>query len=239
MTCLLVFKVHTFNGHFLNETALSWPLCLMCFSAGPGEHGSQHAVFFSVISGAGLHQLKNWLWNSSSGEASEPKPFFKPVWFHQKLCSDLDVVAVLPAQVFGFLVTGVYGLNTFLAVRRYRRGNGSQGAAQANDYIRARTASRGEMEARSVIAWEPTGEQLQREMRSERLTVMDKGLVILTFNHILKLKWQPVRVEGGLIKLGLKQRKRAMRKNKRKTAASAPFSGVCADSLEGFLSLWM
>lgn len=67
-------------------------------------------------------------------------------------CSDSHTVIVLPVQVFGFLVSGVFGLNTFLAVRRYRRGNGSQGAAQANDYIRARTASRGEMEARSEIA---------------------------------------------------------------------------------------
>uniref|UniRef100_A0A3P9L0F6 CKLF-like MARVEL transmembrane domain containing 4 n=1 Tax=Oryzias latipes TaxID=8090 RepID=A0A3P9L0F6_ORYLA len=67
-------------------------------------------------------------------------------------CINSKTGSEIAAVVFGFLVTGVFGLNTFLAVRRYRRGNGSQGAAQANDYIRARTASRGEMEARSEIA---------------------------------------------------------------------------------------
>lgn len=60
--------------------------------------------------------------------------------------------AEIAAAIFGFLVTGVYGLNTFLAVRRMRRGSGCQGAAQANEYIRARTASRGEMEARPELA---------------------------------------------------------------------------------------
>ncbi|XP_047218264.1 CKLF-like MARVEL transmembrane domain-containing protein 4 isoform X2 [Girardinichthys multiradiatus] len=54
--------------------------------------------------------------------------------------------------IFGFLVTGVYGLNTFLAVRRWRSGNGCQGAAQTSEYMRARTASRGEMEARPELA---------------------------------------------------------------------------------------
>lgn len=56
-------------------------------------------------------------------------------------------------QIFGFLVTGVYGVNTFLAVRRWRRGNNCQGAAQTSEYMRARTASRGEMEARPELAW--------------------------------------------------------------------------------------
>lgn len=54
-------------------------------------------------------------------------------------------------QIFGFLVTGVYGVNTFLAVRRWRLGNGCQ-AAQTSEYMRARTASRGEMEARPELA---------------------------------------------------------------------------------------
>ncbi|XP_034048211.1 CKLF-like MARVEL transmembrane domain-containing protein 4 [Thalassophryne amazonica] len=58
----------------------------------------------------------------------------------------------IAAVIFGFLVTCVYALNTFLAVRRWRRGNGNQGAAQTSEYMRARTASRGEIEARPELA---------------------------------------------------------------------------------------
>ncbi|XP_061597867.1 CKLF-like MARVEL transmembrane domain-containing protein 4 [Cololabis saira] len=67
-------------------------------------------------------------------------------------CINHNTGAEIAAVIFGFLVTGVYGLNTFLAVRRWRRGNGCQRAAQASEYIRARTASRGEMEARPELA---------------------------------------------------------------------------------------
>ena len=55
-------------------------------------------------------------------------------------------------QIFGFLVTCVYGVNTFLAVRKWRLGDGAQGVAQSSEYMRARTASRGEMEARPELA---------------------------------------------------------------------------------------
>ncbi|KAG9352458.1 hypothetical protein AGOR_G00167640 [Albula goreensis] len=55
--------------------------------------------------------------------------------------------AAIAAVVFGFLVTGVYGLNTFLAVRQWRKGEGRSGAVQTSEYTRARTASRGEVEA--------------------------------------------------------------------------------------------
>lgn len=58
-------------------------------------------------------------------------------------------------QVFGFLVTCVYGANTFLAIRRWRLGSGCQGATHSSEYIRARTASRGEMEARPELVWVP------------------------------------------------------------------------------------
>ncbi|XP_017260491.1 CKLF-like MARVEL transmembrane domain-containing protein 4 [Kryptolebias marmoratus] len=67
-------------------------------------------------------------------------------------CINNKLGAEIASVIFGFLVTGVYGVNTFLAVRRWRRGNGCQGAAQASEYIRARTASRGEMEARPELA---------------------------------------------------------------------------------------
>lgn len=67
-------------------------------------------------------------------------------------CINHNTAAEIAAVVFGFLVTGVYGVNTFLAVRRWRLGNGSQGAAQTSEYIRARTASRGEVEARPELA---------------------------------------------------------------------------------------
>lgn len=70
--------------------------------------------------------------------------------------SNSDLVVLLPVttrmQIFGFLVTAVYGVNTFLAVRRWRRGNGCPGTAQTSEYMRARTASRGEMEARPELA---------------------------------------------------------------------------------------
>lgn len=52
-------------------------------------------------------------------------------------------------------MTCVYGVNTFLAIRRWRLGSGCQGTTQSNEYIRARTASRGEMEARPELVWVP------------------------------------------------------------------------------------
>ncbi|XP_068595836.1 CKLF-like MARVEL transmembrane domain-containing protein 4 [Brachionichthys hirsutus] len=60
--------------------------------------------------------------------------------------------AEIAAVIFGFLVTGVYAVNTFLAVRRWRLAGGRQGSGQASEYTRARTASRGEVEARPDLA---------------------------------------------------------------------------------------
>ncbi|XP_036440383.1 CKLF-like MARVEL transmembrane domain-containing protein 4 [Colossoma macropomum] len=57
--------------------------------------------------------------------------------------------AEIAAVIFGFLVTGVYGVNSYLAVRRWRLGE--QRPLQASEYIRARTASRGEVEARPEL----------------------------------------------------------------------------------------
>uniref|UniRef100_A0A8D3BIU7 CKLF-like MARVEL transmembrane domain containing 4 n=1 Tax=Scophthalmus maximus TaxID=52904 RepID=A0A8D3BIU7_SCOMX len=67
-------------------------------------------------------------------------------------CMNHNSGAEIAAVIFGFLVTGVYGVNTFLAVRRWRLGNGCQRAPQTSEYMRARTASRGEMEARPELA---------------------------------------------------------------------------------------
>ncbi|XP_063330518.1 CKLF-like MARVEL transmembrane domain-containing protein 4 [Pelmatolapia mariae] len=67
-------------------------------------------------------------------------------------CINHNTGAEIAAVIFGFLVTVVYGINTFLAVRKWRRGAGCQGVAQASDYIRARTASRGEVEPRPELA---------------------------------------------------------------------------------------
>ncbi|XP_030575288.1 CKLF-like MARVEL transmembrane domain-containing protein 4 [Archocentrus centrarchus] len=67
-------------------------------------------------------------------------------------CINHNTGAEIAAVIFGFLVTAVYGINAFLAVRRWRRGTGSQGAAQTSEYIRARTASRGEVEPRPELA---------------------------------------------------------------------------------------
>ncbi|KAK2853920.1 hypothetical protein Q5P01_006581 [Channa striata] len=67
-------------------------------------------------------------------------------------CINHNTGAEIAAVIFGFLVTGVYGINTFLAVRRWRLGNGCQGPSQSSEYMRARTASHGEMEARPELA---------------------------------------------------------------------------------------
>ncbi|KAM8876927.1 CKLF-like MARVEL transmembrane domain-containing protein 4 [Synchiropus splendidus] len=67
-------------------------------------------------------------------------------------CINHNTQAEIAAVVFGALVTFVYGLNSYLAVRRWRRGNAGQGATTGTDYMRARTASRGEMEGRPELA---------------------------------------------------------------------------------------
>ncbi|KAJ8400449.1 hypothetical protein AAFF_G00395730 [Aldrovandia affinis] len=59
--------------------------------------------------------------------------------------------AEITAVVFGFLVTSVYGFNTFLAVRQWHTGDGGPGTGQASEYTRARTASRSEVEARPEL----------------------------------------------------------------------------------------
>ncbi|KAJ8247305.1 hypothetical protein GJAV_G00244770 [Gymnothorax javanicus] len=60
--------------------------------------------------------------------------------------------AEIAAAIFGFLVTCVYGFNTFLVVKQWRKaGGGRSGPAQASEYIRARTASRGEVEAQPEL----------------------------------------------------------------------------------------
>ncbi|XP_030622710.1 CKLF-like MARVEL transmembrane domain-containing protein 4 [Chanos chanos] len=57
----------------------------------------------------------------------------------------------IAALIFGFLVMCVYGVNAFLALRRWRMGDAHSGPLQTNEYIRARTASRGEVEARPEL----------------------------------------------------------------------------------------
>ncbi|KAJ7985945.1 hypothetical protein DPEC_G00345720 [Dallia pectoralis] len=60
--------------------------------------------------------------------------------------------AEIAAVIFGFLATFVYAVNTFLALKRWRMGDRQSGAVQTSEYMRARTASRGEMEARPNLA---------------------------------------------------------------------------------------
>ncbi|CAB1432220.1 unnamed protein product [Pleuronectes platessa] len=67
-------------------------------------------------------------------------------------CMNHNSGAEIAAVIFGFMVTGAYGINTFLAVRKMRLGNSCPRAPQTSDYMRARTASRGEVEARPEIA---------------------------------------------------------------------------------------
>ncbi|KAL4630288.1 CKLF-like MARVEL transmembrane domain-containing protein 4 [Arapaima gigas] len=57
----------------------------------------------------------------------------------------------ISAVVFGFLATAAYGLNTFLAARQWRQGSRDGSGAQGSEYTRARTASRGEVEARPEL----------------------------------------------------------------------------------------
>ncbi|MBN3299429.1 CKLF4 protein, partial [Amia calva] len=57
----------------------------------------------------------------------------------------------IAAVVFGFLVSTVYAFNTYLIVKKWRMGDGRSGAVQTSEYTRARTASRGEIEARAEI----------------------------------------------------------------------------------------
>ncbi|KAL1007083.1 hypothetical protein UPYG_G00081670 [Umbra pygmaea] len=59
--------------------------------------------------------------------------------------------AEITAVIIGFLATCVYAVNTFMAVKRWRTGDGRSGAIQTSEYMRARTASRGEMESRSDL----------------------------------------------------------------------------------------
>ncbi|CAL8246972.1 unnamed protein product [Lota lota] len=67
-------------------------------------------------------------------------------------CINHGTSAEIAAVLFGFLVTCVYGLNSFLAVRKWRRGDSCQGVATSSEYTRARTASRGEVETRPELA---------------------------------------------------------------------------------------
>ncbi|NXN94097.1 CKLF4 protein, partial [Rhinopomastus cyanomelas] len=50
--------------------------------------------------------------------------------------------AEIAAVVFGFLAMAVYGVNTYLAVKKWRLSSGQQASRQTSDYIRARTESR-------------------------------------------------------------------------------------------------
>ncbi|KAM5138109.1 CKLF-like MARVEL transmembrane domain-containing protein 4 [Mantella aurantiaca] len=50
--------------------------------------------------------------------------------------------AEISAAVFGFLATLSYSINTYLALRKWRFGSGSQNMRQSSDYMRARSESR-------------------------------------------------------------------------------------------------
>ncbi|KAJ8249410.1 hypothetical protein GJAV_G00234500 [Gymnothorax javanicus] len=55
--------------------------------------------------------------------------------------------AEITAVTFGFLATAVYACDSYLAARRWRANEGSPGAAHTSEYVRARSTSRGEMQA--------------------------------------------------------------------------------------------
>ncbi|XP_072926536.1 CKLF-like MARVEL transmembrane domain-containing protein 4 isoform X3 [Hemitrygon akajei] len=53
--------------------------------------------------------------------------------------------------VFGFLATGAYMVNSYLAIRIWRMTSSRQAAGQGSEYTRARSESRGEAESRPEI----------------------------------------------------------------------------------------
>ncbi|XP_059849274.1 CKLF-like MARVEL transmembrane domain-containing protein 4 isoform X1 [Hypanus sabinus] len=57
----------------------------------------------------------------------------------------------IAAVVFGFLATGAYVVNSYLAVRIWRMSSSRQAAGQGSEYTRARSESRGEAESRPEI----------------------------------------------------------------------------------------
>ncbi|XP_008308162.1 CKLF-like MARVEL transmembrane domain-containing protein 4 [Cynoglossus semilaevis] len=91
-------------------------------------------------------------WNLTDLVNTAASTFFFALSSLVLACVNHNTSAEIAAVVFGFLVTAVYGVNTFLAIRKWRLGNGGQRAPQSTDYIRARTASRGEMETRPELA---------------------------------------------------------------------------------------
>ncbi|KAH0619546.1 hypothetical protein JD844_000262 [Phrynosoma platyrhinos] len=60
------------------------------------------------------------------------------------LASTPSLVPLLPTlhEIFGFLATAVYAVNSFLAVKNWRINSRQQNTRQTSDYIRARTESR-------------------------------------------------------------------------------------------------
>ncbi|KAL4613591.1 CKLF-like MARVEL transmembrane domain-containing protein 4 [Arapaima gigas] len=59
--------------------------------------------------------------------------------------------AEITAVVFGFLATGVYSINAVLVLRRWRSREVPPGPGQSREYTRARTTSRGEVEAQPEL----------------------------------------------------------------------------------------
>ncbi|XP_072451922.1 CKLF-like MARVEL transmembrane domain-containing protein 4 [Chiloscyllium punctatum] len=57
----------------------------------------------------------------------------------------------IAAVVFGFLAAAVYAVNTYLAVKIWRLGARRQTGGPANEYTRARSESRGEVESRPEV----------------------------------------------------------------------------------------
>uniref|UniRef100_H3A7P5 CKLF like MARVEL transmembrane domain containing 4 n=2 Tax=Latimeria chalumnae TaxID=7897 RepID=H3A7P5_LATCH len=59
--------------------------------------------------------------------------------------------AEIAAVIFGIMVTVVYGVNTYFAMKKWRMSSKQQSARQTSEYTRARTESRGEAENRPEI----------------------------------------------------------------------------------------
>lgn len=133
-----------------------WVFCLSC----PPPTDNKTNLIIIIITTTIL--LLVFIWEIVTGFQHIYKPFYFPTH----------------SQVFGFLVTCVYGANTFLAIRRWRLGSSCQGATQSSEYIRARTASRGEMEARPELVWGPAANQTDR--LRERGTTGSYGPLIST-----------------------------------------------------------
>ncbi|KAG9341358.1 hypothetical protein JZ751_019464 [Albula glossodonta] len=145
---LLVFSLnlHTKVPHDLvNSTASTFFFLLASIVLAALNHKSGAEI--TAVSACGLGPAAKVLFSPGGGAGLESTPLSTLTGCVQAVKGAFEALC----DIFGFLVTAVYGFNTYLAVRQWRTGEGSSSTAQANEYTRARTASRSEVEARPEL----------------------------------------------------------------------------------------